>query len=101
MGVRLDQHFLLMYELKVNKCLPLASLGYPQCAMSSPQGLILLSCDMCAKPPIEIDNLFSLPLFELAFSHHLLPTQQLRHSLPPITSHRTHLMTLFPLMTGG
>ena len=79
MWVRLDQHFLLMYELKVNKCLPLASLGYPQCAMSSPQGLILLSCDMCAKPPIEIDNLFSLPLFESAFSHHLLLTPQLRH----------------------
>ena len=54
-----------MYELKVNKCLSLASLGYPQCAMSSPQGLILLSCDMCANRPIEIHNLFS----SLCLSH--------------------------------
>ena len=58
--IQWDQNFQLMYELKVNKCRSLASLGYPQCHELT-QGLILLSCDMCGNPPIEVQNLFPPP----------------------------------------
>ena len=55
MGPQLNSECQLMWQLKIKRCLSLFQLRlskYPKCH-ELPQGLILLSCDMCSNRAIE------------------------------------------------